>query len=61
MNEIEAAIAYFKDAVRETDEIIADCSPDLQAELTEQKRHFVVALDALRCAQAGKENRNEIP
>lgn len=44
----ERAIEYFEDAVRETDEIIADCSADLQAELTEQKEHFVVALTALR-------------
>ncbi len=48
MGEIKAAIAYFEDAVRESDEIIADCSPDLQAELIEQKKHFEVALAALR-------------
>lgn len=46
--EVNAAIAYFEDAVRESDKIIADCSPALQAELTEQKQHFVVALEALR-------------
>ena len=48
MNEIEKAIAYFEDAVRESDEIIEDCSPVFQAELIEQKGYFVVALTALR-------------
>lgn len=50
MNETEKAIAYFEDAVRESDEIIADCSPNLQADLTEQKQHFVVALVIMRQA-----------
>lgn len=45
---VKDAIAYFEDAIREGDEIIADCSPALQAELTKQKGHFVVALAALR-------------
>lgn len=48
MNEIERAIVYFEEAVRESDEIIEDCSPALQTELTEQKEHFVVALASLR-------------
>lgn len=48
MNEINQAIAYFEDAIRESDEIIADCSEALQAGLTEQKRHFEVALAAIR-------------
>lgn len=48
MDKYEQAIAYFEDAIKESDEIIADCSPDLQAELTEQKGHFVVALEVLR-------------
>jgi|GEM_PF-3916992 hypothetical protein len=48
MSEIEKAIAYFEDAVKESDEIIGDCSEALQAELTEQKQHFAVALDTLR-------------
>ena len=48
MNEIERAIAYFEDAVRESDEIIEECSPALQTELTEQKQHFTTALVALR-------------
>ena len=42
------AIEYFEDAVRESDEIIDDCSAALKAELTEQKGHFIVGLDALR-------------
>lgn len=48
MSEIEKAIEYFEDAVRESDEIIADCSEALQAELTEQKQHSVVALEVMR-------------
>jgi len=48
MNKYQQAIAYFEDAIRESDEIIADCSSDLQAELTEQKNYFVVALDVMR-------------
>ncbi|WP_277668994.1 hypothetical protein [Caproiciproducens galactitolivorans] len=46
--EIKAAIAYFEEAVHESDEIISDCSPALQAELTEQKQHFVAVLEVLR-------------
>jgi ribosomal protein S18 acetylase RimI-like enzyme len=49
--EVQAAIAYFEDAVKESNEIISDCTPALQAELTEQKQHFVVALEALRRAE----------
>ena len=37
MSEIKKAIAYFEDAIRESDEIIADCSETLQAELIEWK------------------------
>lgn len=48
MSEIEKAIAYFEDAIKESDEIIADCTESLQAELTEQKQHFVVALEVMR-------------
>lgn len=47
MDKYKQAIAYFEDAIKESDEIIADCSPDLQAELTKQKGHFVVALETL--------------
>jgi hypothetical protein len=46
--EVMNAIAYFEDAVKESDEIINDCSLELQKELTEQKEHFIVALEALR-------------
>ena len=48
MNEITTAIAYFEDAMRETDEIIEDCSPALRAELDEQKEHFTVGVEVLR-------------
>jgi hypothetical protein len=51
----DKAIAYFEDAVRESDEIISDCSEALQTELTEQRWHFVTALSALR-AQQEREN-----
>ncbi|MEN6391044.1 MAG: hypothetical protein ABFD04_11565 [Syntrophomonas sp.] len=54
MDKFEQAIAYFEDAVKESNEIIADCSPDLQAELTRQKGHFVVALEALRERPQGR-------
>ena len=47
MTKLEQAIAYFDDAIRESDEIIAECSEALQKELMEQKKHFVVALDAM--------------
>ncbi len=48
MNEIKRAIAYFEDSIRASDEIIADCSPALQAELDEQKECFIVGVEALR-------------
>lgn len=40
MSEIKKAIAYFEDGIRETDEIIAGCSPDLQAELTSPVKYY---------------------
>lgn len=52
---LQAAIAYFEDAVRESDEIISECSPNLQKELTEQKAHFEVALAVMRCAEPANE------
>jgi hypothetical protein len=55
MSDIKLAIEYFEDAVRESDEIIDDCSDALKTELTKQKGHFSVALDALR-AQQEREN-----
>lgn len=45
---MKQAIKYFEDAIRETDETLSDCSKALQAELTEQKKHFLIALTALR-------------
>lgn len=48
MKKLEQAIAYFEDAIKESDEIIAECSEKLQKELTEQKKHFEVALDAMK-------------
>lgn len=45
--EIAAAIAYFEDAIQESDGIISECSPAFRAGLTEQRRHFVVALEAM--------------
>lgn len=47
MSKYDEAIKYFEDAIQESDEIIADCTPALQAELTNQREHFVVALSAL--------------
>jgi len=51
MRKIEDAIAYFEEAIRESDEIISECSEALKKELTEQKGHFVIALDAMRKTQ----------
>lgn len=48
MIKLEKAIAYFEDAIKESDEIIAECSEELQEELTEQKGHFEVALKAMK-------------
>jgi len=47
LDKLEQAFTYFEDAIKESDEIIADCSPDLQAELIKQKEYFVIALTAL--------------
>ncbi len=48
MEKGKQAIAYFEDAIRESDEIISEASENLKQELTEQKEHFVVALVALK-------------
>jgi rubrerythrin len=48
MTKLEQAIAYFEDAIRESDEIIAECSRDLQKKLTKQKGHFEVAVEAMK-------------
>ena len=45
---LELAIEYFEDAIFESDEIIADCSADLKKELSKQKEHFVVAMEAMK-------------
>lgn len=52
MRELELAIEYFEDAVRESDEIMEECSEDLKADLAEQKEYFITALEVLR--QAGQ-------
>lgn len=44
---LKLAIAYFKDAIKESDEIIAECSEDLKTELLSQKRHFEIAVEAM--------------
>lgn len=48
MKGIEEAIKYFKDAIKESEEIMAECSEKLQKQLTEQKGHFEVALAAMK-------------
>lgn len=54
VNEVETlyedlceASEYFEAAVRESEEIIAECSEDLAAELREQQFHFRTALQAM--------------
>ncbi len=53
-SKLELAIEYFEDAILESDEVIADCSTDLKKELSKQKNHFVVALEALRTLRKAK-------
>jgi len=48
MTKLEQAIAYFEDAIRESDEIIAECSEALQKELMDQKKHFEIALKIMK-------------
>jgi len=48
MKKLEQAIAYFEDAIKESDEIIAECSEKLQKGLTEQKGHFETALKVMK-------------
>ena len=52
---LEQAITYFKDVIRESDEIIAECSEKLQKELIEQKKYFEVALEAMKEKQERKD------
>ena len=48
MTKLEQAIAYFEDAIRESNEIIAEYSEEMQKELIKQKRHFEVALETMK-------------
>ncbi|HYE80852.1 MAG TPA: hypothetical protein VEG39_01660 [Clostridia bacterium] len=47
-SKLRSAIEYFEDAIRESDEIIEDCSEDLKAELINQKKHFETAVEAMK-------------
>lgn len=47
INEITKAIAFFESAIQEGDKIRDDCSNKNATELAEQKKHFVVAVDAM--------------
>jgi uncharacterized coiled-coil protein SlyX len=55
MKKLEQAIAYFEDAIRELDEILAECSKTLQKEIIMQKNHFEVALEAMKEKQERKD------
>lgn len=57
MKKLEKAIAYFEDAIRESDEIIAECSGELQKQLTEQKAHFEVALETMKRQKCTRSDR----
>ena len=57
--QLRDAIAYFEDAIRESDAIIDRCSPQLAQELTDQKQHFLVALAALQISLAMAEERRK--
>ena len=57
MKKLEQAIAYFEDTIRESDEIIAECSEALQKELTGQKGHFEVALEAMKRQKGTRSDR----
>ena len=48
MTKLKKAIAYFEDAIRESDEIIAERSEALQKELMEQKKHSEIALKIMK-------------
>lgn len=48
MKKLGQAIAYFEDVIRESDEILAEYSGELQKELTKQKGHFEVALKIMK-------------
>jgi len=57
MTKLEQAIAYFEDAIRKSDEIIAECSEALQKELIEQKKHLEVALEAMKRQKGTRSDR----
>ncbi len=59
MSKYADAIRYFEEAIQESDEIITECSPLLQKELTEQKEYFINALSALH-KQSELESENEM-
>ena len=44
---LRAAVEYFEEAIRESDEIIEDCTPALKRGLEEQREHFRVAVYAM--------------
>ena len=48
MKKLEQAIAYCEDNIREIDEVISEYSEEFQKELTEQKKHFEVALKIMK-------------
>jgi len=48
MKKLEQAIAYCEDNIREIDEVISEYSEEFQRELTEQKKHFEVALKVMK-------------
>lgn len=54
MRELELAIQYFEDAVREIDKIMDECSEDLKANLAEQNEYFITALELLKKAEQKK-------
>ena len=51
MEDIGLAIGYFEDTIRESFEILDECTPALRKELWEQKRHLEVALGIMRAVQ----------
>ena len=55
MDKYTAAIKYFEEAIKETDEQIVDCSYVLGAELMEQRQYFKIAIEALK--EVGGGNR----
>jgi hypothetical protein len=52
MNEINKEIAYFDDAIAETDKDIENCSDDIRDELIVQSRYFILALKIPRAWSA---------